>query len=565
MRLIKLAIVIILSLFVLTACGRGGDAQIMRNPQDLISGTTQEVSGEETDNQDMTGDDLHTPTVTQSSGTLRILAPTHFRPMLNAASLNINLTQGVELDVTFFDPEARADYWANRLPQAIANDEFDIFFTDLRFPLFEMARDGLLADIFPMINVHDFYAEALQTLTIDNSLYFFPLNFGFQYVSINSRWIPQPFIDRFNSYETITVNQMMEIYLDIRRNHTILLDIETEGAHVLHLEYTLLPTPGPVSLNLANCRDLLFPEYMVWNAIMDYVDLNNMTSNLLDDGFINFLTNMLTIFPWEEEDSLPAYRIRYSITPLYYIQAITQLRRYVPIWIHNNLWWEELHYAFVVHNQFLNPLSALTPLRTDLGAEWPLTHFHRYIPLVDEMGRLRTNISTAFPWNTISIVNNSNAYVAWEFVSRYLMSASICPQINEIPVNIPATPTMSGRLNSGLHTVNSPVERTAAAAHLPYIFTLTKDHSGAWCEYRQLMIPGVALEGIQEAPPEVLEQTIARVVAQIEEMNEMLMAPVALIPFELFEPALQNMLRRFASPEATAQIIHDNVVRWMGN
>jgi len=219
-----------------------------------------------------------------------------------------------------------------------------------------------------------------------------------------------------------------------------------------------------------------------------------------------------------------------------------------------------MHYAFVVHNQFLNPVSALAPIRTDMGGHF--TYFHRYIPLVDEMGRLRTNIGTTFPWNTISIANNSNAHVAWEFVSRYLVPASICPEINATPVTLP---TMSGRLNSGLQTVNSPIERTAAAAHLPYIFTLTKEHRSVFCGYRQVSIPGVPLEGIQEAEPHVLEQTISRVVAQIEEMNEMPMAPVSLIPFELFEPALRNMLRRFASPEATAQIIHDNVIEWLSD
>jgi len=575
MRLIKLTIVIILGIFVLTACGRGGDTQIMRNPQELISGTTQEVSSEETTNQNMAGDDLYTPTATQSGGTIRVLAPTHFRTMLEAASLEFSRTQGVELDITFFNPAGSVDYLAGRLPQAIADGEFDLFFADPRFPLFEMTQDGLLSDIFDLMGScphfipHDFYLEALQTLTVGHRLYFFPLNFGFQYAAINTRWIPQYFVDRFNSYETITVSQMVDIYLDITRSHTILLikQFDDTGTVILNMDAVLEPTPGPISLDIANCRDLLFPEYMLWNAIMDYVDLNTMTSNLLDESFVTFLQNMLELFPLAEANSemQSTYTIRHNVIPRHGYHP--QLGRiYLPIWLHNDLNWEDTRFAFVIHNQFLNPVSALVPFRPDIGHRPP--SFNHFIPLVDEMGRRRTNIGTSFPWHTLSIANNYNADTAWNFIARYLIPSSICPEINEITVTmaIPSgTPSMASRLNSGLHTVNSPIERSAAAAHLPYIFTLPKEFRDVWCTARDTWIPGVPLEGIQEAMPEVQEQTIARVVAQLEAMNEMPMAPIPLIPIELFEPALQNMLRRFTSPEATAQIIHDNVVRWMGN
>ncbi|MCL2284919.1 MAG: hypothetical protein FWC32_00975, partial [Firmicutes bacterium] len=139
----KKYILILLPLIVvilLTACGRGGD---------------------ETANQD--------GVPVRDGGTLRVFAPiSEFRPMLNAAILEISRTKGVEVELFYFNPLLRGDYWAQNLPQAIANGEFDIIFADPRFPLFDMARDGLFANVFDLIDfcprfaIHDFYHEALH-------------------------------------------------------------------------------------------------------------------------------------------------------------------------------------------------------------------------------------------------------------------------------------------------------------------------------------------------------------------------------------------------------------------
>jgi len=583
MRLIKLTIVIILGIFAFTACGRGGDTQIMRNPQDLISGTTQEVSSEETTNQNMAGDDLHTPTATQSGGTLRILAPTQFRLMLDTAGLEISRTLGVELDITFFDTSTRTQYWAHNLPQALADGNFDLFFADPRFPLYEMIQDGLLVDIFTLMDFtpHDFYFEALQTLTVNNGLYLFPLGFGFQYVSINSNWAPERFVERFNSYETITVSQMIDIYLEIARNHTIHHDMEVDNLQIINRITTLDGIPGPISLHLSNCRDHTFPEFLVWNAIMDYVDLNNRTSNLTDPGFVAFLEKLLAFFPWEEEpDGIQAYRrFRYNFVPRRsFTLALSHMlfTTYLYTWIQTCYYWESLEYMFMVHNEFLNPLTHLAPYRTysfcrssarnhqEIVRLYPCGDeaFQRFIPLVDETGRLRTNINTTYPWKTVGIVSGSNTDLAWDFVSRYLIPASICADNNDDVINF--------FRNIGLHTIDSPINRSVAADHLSNVFAMLLEREWDGWTYNPEQNDWVAggWEGIgvfREPSPEEIERAIGRVASQIEEMNEMSMAPVALIPFELFEPALQNMLRRFASPEATAQTIHDNVVKWMGN
>jgi hypothetical protein len=120
------------------------------------------------------------------------------------------------------------------------------------------------------------------------------------------------------------------------------------------------------------------------------------------------------------------------------------------------------------------------------------------------------------------------------------------------------------RTNLGLYTFDSAIKKSAAAAHLPTIFTIPKTRGSVFCRERDIIVPGMPLEGIREATPEEQEQTILGVVARIEEMNEMLMASVSLIPFNLFEMPLQSMLQRLTTPEETARIIHENVVEWMG-
>ncbi|MCL2285745.1 MAG: hypothetical protein FWC32_05200, partial [Firmicutes bacterium] len=245
-------------------------------------------------------------------------------------------------------------------------------------------------------------------------------------------------------------------------------------------------------------------------------------------------------------------------------------------------------YMFMVHNEFLNPAAALTQFRpsslcpVDMVLNPVYTHscqaFRRFIPLVDEAGRLRTNIGTTFPWKTVAIADGDNADLAWVFVSQYLIPASICEENNDFwgRFNV---------LNLGVHTFDSPIERSVAAVHFPNLFTVpTQIHAGEptqvpgqWIPSPHVRIPwAYDVETSEwfinfphnqslEASPAEIERAIGRVAAQIEEMNEWQMAPVPLIPFEIFEPALQNMLRRFASPEATAQVIHDNVVEWMGS
>ena len=595
-------LLLLIAVVLLTACGRGGDTE-RPDPDDILAHIRRGVAGEEP------GDAPTSYTVqppglgpaAQRGGTLRVFAPTYaqfgFRGLLFIAAYEISRTMGVEVEWSYFNPETRAEHWAQNLPQAIVNGEFDIVFADPRFPMFDMARDGLFADIYelidfcPRFSVHDFYFEALQTLTIGNNLYFFPLGFGFQYVSINANWVPERFVERFNSYETITVSQMMDIYLEIARNHTVYLDMEVDNLRLRSLHPRLDGVPGPISLSFSNCRDLTFPEFLVWNAIMDYVCLNTKTSNLTDPGFVAFLEKILAFFPLDEDGfaDMSSYgRLRHNSVPrrswICYIPRWPQTL-HLPEWIQHDYFWESLEYMFMVHNEFLNPAAALTQFRpsslcpVDMELNPVYTHscqaFRRFIPLVDEAGRLRTNIGTTFPWKTVAIANGSNRDLAWTFVSQYLIPASLCAENNYFRAT-------NRLINLGIHTFDSPIERSVAAAHFPNLFTVPMQKHAAELTAAQsewLTSPPVRIhwaydvetsewfinfphnESLEASPVEI-ERAIGRVVAQIEEMNEWQMAPVPLIPFELFELPLQSMLRRLISAETTAQIIHDNLVAW---
>ena len=136
-------------------------------------------------------------------------------------------------------------------------------------------------------------------------------------------------------------------------------------------------------------------------------------------------------------------------------------------------------YAFSVLNEFRNPVSALIPFSDSNNDENLLNvNFNRYIPLVDEQGRLITNMGVTYPWNILSIVDGQNAFLAWDFVSRYVIEASICHDTTNEPV--PITSIWWGRPSLGYQTFDTPILRRYAREHAADIIELVSESS--WYE-----------------------------------------------------------------------------------
>jgi len=530
-----------------SACGRNAPNEERQTLEDFIAGLETDLI-DETEQAGQTDTTPSSAVARAPGGKLTVLAPGHFRPILERAATLMEYERDFELEITLYNPEEDSIYWAHRLQTMFATgDSFDLIFTDPLFPMWDFARAGYLTEINSLIsrcvlfNRDDFYEEALRALTIDDRLYFFPLGFGFQYVSINTM-VPQEFINRFNQQETITVSQMIDMYMEIRAS----------GQEIVGLW-------GYEITSMVNCRDLSFPGFMAWNAISDFVDIGSRTSNLLDAEFVSFLEQIRIVFPTTEDITSEKYamnNLRYNSIGMGF-----HLGFYDGSPGNMNIFYDNM---FLVSNEFLRPIGAIVPFTVD-------TEFEGFIPLVDRQGRRKSNMGVTYPWKMVSIPQGNNDLLAWEFVTRHLIPASLCYTTNQggfWPYRMVYVHT-----NLGEKSFDSPIIKDLMESHFTDIFERTKTRywrvmepvigADGFIGARSFAVRGMPFAGIYDATPAEQELTIADAIRRIDEINNSLISPVPLIPFELFEPAIHQLLRRIITPEDAARHIHEAVNQWL--
>jgi len=98
----------------------------------------------------------------------------------------------------------------------------DVFIFTPWHPLWAFIDNGLLADINPLVNAYanrdDFFAHILEAMEIDGSLYVFPMDFAYEFVGVNAN-LPQPFLDRFAGYGSISFENLALFYNDLIDQH----------------------------------------------------------------------------------------------------------------------------------------------------------------------------------------------------------------------------------------------------------------------------------------------------------------------------------------------------------
>ncbi|MCL2373187.1 MAG: hypothetical protein FWC78_07270 [Defluviitaleaceae bacterium] len=521
-------------IIIAAACGRGGsDARI--TPDTDGNGTISQPRG---------------------TDTLRILAPIEYEPILREAERLMSLREPIDIEITVFCLDTQAHYWAGRLPSILAAGYgFDIFFNDPRMPLFQLAQEGWLADINELIRgcgnrqMIDYYTQALHALTIDGRLSFFPLGFGLQYVGINAEFMPPEIVNRFMAMDSITTSQMMEMFIDAgpqqhpNRDHNLLL---------------------------ANCRAINTPGFMAWNMANQFTDINSRSANLTSPEFIRFLENMLEIFP-DPQMTTPGIEIEHNLRVCSLNAHFGTIGYFTTPY---TLYRSVEYYAFSVQNQFLNPLNAIIPF-TGTG-EQP---FIGYIPLADTQGRLVTNMATSFPWKTISIVANENATLAWEFVSQYLLQASVCQTTT--PVYAPVEAVGITRPSVGATSFDTPIAIDIAHSHIESILNLTQEIRWTWrfedTTTGQIVIDafppgwsmtiyaGLPLEGIFHEDPTTSQAAIQTAIQRLDYLHSQPLAPMLFLPFELVEHSILNMLRWHISPTDAAAALDSTINAWLAS
>jgi len=348
-------------------------------------------------------------------------------------------------------------------------------------------------------------------------------------------------------------------------------------------------------LLLANCRDKSFPGFMAWNMVNNFVDINNRSTNLTSPEFISFLENLMAIYQAPEAIVLGmemAHNFRFNTsvyqrysqwgplpgdrhpTPIVYVDSTSFQHRFLgymalPI----DMTWGAYIYAFAVHNEFLSPINAILPY-------YGQQPFVGFIPLADQYGRLVTNMAATFPWKTLSIVDNENALLAWDFVSQYLLQASVC--LDATSVLIPASGDLIVQPNIGVASFDTPIAR--GLAHSLIEDVLDRTQRITWVEHFEdaadaevafdLNMPGMTggftqhvglpIEGLLDADPATTTQTIQHTIQQIDTLHGRPLATIPFIPFYMIESTILNMLRRNISPEDAAAALDLAIGVWLG-
>jgi len=346
---------------------------------------------------------------------------------------------------------------------------------------------------------------------------------------------------------------MIDIYMDMVAAD---LDIIRYGIPAATVGINL-PWQG---MRMARCRNLSVPGFMAWNAINDFVDIGSRTSNLLDAEFISFLHRMRSIFPMDE--GMAGER-----------DIINNLRRNTVGLDPNIAFWDGSprsmesfgNHVFVVSNEFLAPIGAIVPFTAP-------AQFEGFIPLVDRQGRRKSNMGVTYPWKMVSIPRGDNDLLAWEFVTQHLIPASLCYRTNR--ARFWAIPNyVHTYTNLGARTFDSPIIRDLTEPHFVNVFerTMTRrwltvdviPENEGFVLRNSRAVDGLPLAGIHDATPAEQELTIADAIRRIDEINNSLISPVPLIPFELFEHIIHQMLRHVITPEGAAQGIHEAVSQWL--
>ena len=321
-------------------------------------------------------------------------------------------------DHDWTDWENTAARIARLSTELMAGQGPDIFLNEDGLNLRAFARSGFLADMYtlmdndPSTGREDFFTNALSAFEYDGGLYMFPVSFAFNHVGINAE-IPQNQINNFSQSSTVTVPQLLEIYLNLRG---------TEFAHLI---------PG-VSWSIGTLHGLIDV------GIGDFVNFETRTAQLTDAGFISYLNMLINVF--DELDFIASTWMTSAPTESYMRDRATEQ-------------------IFEMGENSFTPVSAF------FTRENP--HFINYRLLADNQGRLLIDSSgRSSVWANFSITASGQPDLAWEFI-QYLIPAYSKP-VGQATVE----PRWGAPSSWGSQSIATPILRSLAEEHLQTAFEL---------------------------------------------------------------------------------------------
>ena len=533
----KIKTIIIMSVFtllLLSSCGRNRADSVNERTEDGVQ-TSHTVTTAVNDEPDVR--------------VLTALAPARFRLFFNIVARQTRTEQlamgnDFQFELTAFYERERSDIMTRMQVMTMAGHLYDLMVLDGQ-AFYALAERGFLVDFYdlidqdPNLNRDDFFTNVLEAFEFRGGLYAMPLNFGFEYVGINSK-LPQSIINRFSQFSTVSMNDLLPLYLDLMRDYP---------------QY----------------NHLAFGPYFEFDRIVKFemgshINTLERRSTLNSGAFESFLSKMMETRQFNDNFVLRDDRFMLIQVP-FQIEEVA------------------FRYVFSNHRARLDTFNALFEFEDPL--------FSHFVPLADSHGRLKIDYG---PWGTafdmgdfcismgssstfasIMIGVGADRDIAWNMVLNMIDSVSAyspCGTLYGLR-GASSDPSRDRILN-----LATPIMRTFFDTHYTTIVNTRFPLSGGGEQSHT----GRAIRGIWGnflfQPPVggsfvVVDNGTLRLTpnahAQVANMKERILGytemPMVTPPFSLpssvYESALNLLMLGIITPQVAVQDIHNRVSLWL--
>ncbi|MCL2016510.1 MAG: hypothetical protein FWG68_09725 [Defluviitaleaceae bacterium] len=360
---LKLAILLILTTVIITACGDNSDTDTIQNPP------------------------------ANNPITLTILAPNKYTNFIRSVGRNMQAQfaeQRIDFNIELTDYDLTDDFAVLRHNETLqimlmAGEGYDIVFLNwIPQNIRSFAENGFLLNVYDLIDQDpnltrdDFFTNVFAALEHRGGLYSFPFSFGFDFVGINAT-LPNSFLNDFMQKNSISLLEIMNLLNALKSEHPEIY---------ASFQYN------------SNIQALYFHSVALTSVASDFIDFDNATSLFNTIEFVNILTTiqntvpMANLYMYSNQDNL-----------FFAFETVADMNRMAE----QNI----LLGIFRRHMSFSN----LTPFFPSQNEQ-----FLNFIPIADHNGKLllNTEISTSHTFARVIFPALSDGIVAWDFTQQLM-------------------------------------------------------------------------------------------------------------------------------------------------
>jgi len=412
-------------------------------------------------------------------------------------------------DSDFYGAEGRYMRLATQLMAGLGPD---VFVLESSYDVHALARSGFLVDFYELMDNsshtrrEDLFAQPLTAFEMYGGLYMLPLSFCFHYVTINVN-LPQSILDMYTQLETITLAQMMDIYMTLTKNYA-----DTHG-HMLFAQSNAFIRSFTATLQ---------------HAMYEFIDFEARRSDLVNPEFIAFLDDYRTLTEMQGEPI--SFVMNYVQTPRF-AQLLYGWDDSLMFFLGSDLMNGGKAYKYFTH---IDPIFSHTRL------------------LTDSSGRLLLEVpcgttATGPVWPAVSVTATGDYELAWEFI-QYLTRAF-------------TTPVGRSRGDWGLlfgyNNLGSPIRRDLLEYH-------TRRNIYAYFDIDVTNDRRRYLHYVGMSDPAERNHHVSIVMSRIATYNEMPMALLyPMLPLSLISNDRRLFMNGVLSSQEFAQQLQNTVSLWL--